>query len=117
MSRLRRAAEGETDVGSISVQHSDGSTEHLGDFALEPSEPGIVPARVIEELRRCYREAKDYAGALTDAIKNQAEKHSVEPGALRKYIAALESDDIEDTRKEIDDLRWRLRSGLSTVHL
>jgi hypothetical protein len=81
------------------------------DFALEPSEPGIVPQRVIDELRRCYREARDYAGALTDAIKNQAEKHSVEPGALRKYIAALESDDIEDTRKEVDDLRRLIEEG------
>ena len=81
------------------------------DFALEPSEPGIVPARVIEELRRCYREVKNYSQALGDAIKAQAEAHSVEPGALRKYIAALESDDIEDTRKEIDDLRRLIEEG------
>lgn len=111
MSRLRRAEPGEPVVGTASVIHSDGSTEHLGDFALEPDEPGVVPARVIDELRRCYREAKDYTGALNDAIKAQAEKHKVEPGALRKYVAALESDDIEDTRKEIDDLRRLIEEG------
>lgn len=100
-------------TGSLTVQHSDGSTEHLGDFALEPDTPGVVPPRVIDELRRCYREAKDYSQALGDAIKAQAEKHSVEPGALRKYIAALESDDIEDTRKEIDDLRRLIEEGVA----
>lgn len=113
MTRLRRAEPGEAGAGSISVKHSDGSTEHLGDFALEPDTPGIVPPRVIDELRRCYREAKDYSAALAEAVKAQAEKHSVEPGALRKYIAALESDDIEDTRKEIDDLRRLIESEVA----
>lgn len=108
---MRRVPDGDPSATArVSVQHSDGSTEHIGDFALEPDTPGIVPQRVVDELRRCYREAKDYAQALGDAIKAQAEKHSVEPGALRKYIAALESDDIEDTRREIDDLRRLIES-------
>jgi phytoene/squalene synthetase len=85
--------------------------EIVDDFALEPSEPGIVPPRVIDELRHCYREAKDYTGALADAIKAQAETHGVEAAALRKYIAALEQDDVEDTRKEIDDLRRLIEEG------
>jgi len=110
MAFRRVAADDPAKTGSLSVKHSDGSTEHLGDFALEPSEPGIVPQRVIYELRRCYREAKDYTGALTEAIKAQAEKHDVEPAALRKYIAALESDDMDGTRKEVDDLQ-RLLEG------
>jgi hypothetical protein len=38
-------------------------------FELESTEPGTVPAGVIAELRRCYREAKDYAGALADALR------------------------------------------------
>lgn len=106
MTTIRRVPDGDPAANAhISHIGADGKEEHLADFALEPSEPGIVPPRVIDELRRCYREAKDYAQALADAVKAQAEKHSVEPAALRKYIAALESDDIEDTRKEIDDLR------------
>lgn len=53
-------------------------------FKLEPEKPGKIPQRVIDELRHCYREAKDYTGALTDAIKNQAEKHKIKPGALQR---------------------------------
>jgi copper(I)-binding protein len=91
-------------AGSITVQHSDGSTEHLGDFALEPPTPGAPSEHVIAELRRCYREAKDYTGALSEAMKSQAEKYQIAPAALRKYIAALEGDGLEDARKEADDL-------------
>jgi hypothetical protein len=107
-----RTADGDPEAtGSISVKHPDGTEEKLGDFKLEPSEPGIVPQRVIDELRRCYREAKDYTGALSEAIKAQAEKHEVEPAALRKYIAALESDDMDGARKEVDDLQRLLESA------
>jgi hypothetical protein len=80
-------------------------------FDLEPSEPGVVPARVIDELRRCYREVKDYTQALADAVKAQAEKHGIEPGALRKYIAALEGDKTDQVSKEIEDLRRLIEEG------
>jgi DNA-binding IscR family transcriptional regulator len=73
-------------------------------FALEPSDPGVVPERVIDELRQFYRVAKDHTGALGDAIKAQAEKHSIAPAALRKYIAALENDSLVDAAKEAADL-------------
>lgn len=82
------------------------------EFALEPSEPGVVPARVVDELRRCYREARDYTQALGDAIKAQAEKHGIDAGALRKYVAALEGDRVEDTRKEIEDLQRLIEAGV-----
>lgn len=76
-----------------------------GEFALEPDvEPGTVPAPVIYELRRCYREAKDYAGALSDAMKAQAEKFKIKPGALKRYIAALEGDKIDEARTEAEQL-------------
>lgn len=73
-------------------------------FALEPIEPGVVPPRVIEELRTAHRVASDYALAFNDACKAQAEKHKVAPKALRRYIAALEADKLKDAEKEADDL-------------
>ncbi len=79
-------------------------------FALEPSEPGRVPQRVIDELCNAYRIAANYAAAFNDANKAQAEKHQIEPKALRKYIAALESDKTDEARKEADDLLGLLGS-------
>ncbi len=70
----------------------------------EPLQPGHVPPRVVDELRSAYRVAADYAGAFNDALKAQAEKHAIAPKALRRYIAALESDSLDDARKELDDL-------------
>lgn len=81
-------------------------------FELEAEKPGTVPPRVIEELRRCYREAKDYASAFGDALKAQAAKHDVEPAALRRYIAALENDGLEDAVKEITDLTRLIDEGV-----
>lgn len=89
---------------------TDEFPKHSDQFALESPEPGKIPSRVIDELRRCYREAKDYAGAFAEALAAQAEKHEVEPAALRKYIAALESDKCEEARKMADDLA-RLLDG------
>jgi hypothetical protein len=74
------------------------------DFSLEPSEPGTVPARVIDELRRAYREATDYAGAFGDAVKAQAEKYMINAKALRRYIAALEGDKLDEAAEEAADL-------------
>jgi hypothetical protein len=73
-------------------------------FALEPSEPGVVPERVIDELRKAYSTAKDYTGAFGDAVKQQAEKAGIAPAALRKYITALENDSLVDAAKEAQDL-------------
>lgn len=89
--------------------HMTGGTGEA--FALEePLEPGHVPNRVIEELRHCYRTAKDYAGAYGEAAKAQAEKHKVAPKALKTYIAALENEKLAETSKEADDLA-RLIAG------
>jgi len=73
-------------------------------FQLENPTPGAPSEHVIAELRRCYREAKDYTGAFADAIKGQAEKHKLKPGALRRYIAALEGDKLDEAEKEASDL-------------
>ena len=72
-------------------------------FALEPSD-GNIPPRVIEELRGAYAIAKDYAQSYSDAAKAQAEKFKLKPGALKKYIAALENDSTDDLRDEMTDL-------------
>jgi hypothetical protein len=80
-------------------------------FALEPSEPGVVPPRVIEELRRGFREAKDYADAFGEAVKAQAEKHGIKLKALRRYIAALESDKLDEEAAVAADLERLIEAG------
>jgi hypothetical protein len=83
------------------LTHSDAGES----FELQPSPPpGEISEHVIDELRRCYREAKDYTGALRDAVKAQAEKAKIKPAALRRYIAALEGDTIDEAAKEAEDL-------------
>lgn len=76
------------------------------DFNLEsPSAPGHVPERVILELRQACATAADYAGAFSDACKEQAEKHGIKPGALKRFIKALENDKLDDAEKEAEDLQ------------
>ncbi len=81
------------------------------EFALEPSEPGVVPERVISELRNGHRIAKDYGSAFGEALKAQAEKYNVAPGALRRYVAALNGDKLDDAAKEATDLVNLLAAG------
>lgn len=102
---MQRVPDGTPNAGALSVKHADGTEEHLGTFALEPSaEPGHVPERVIDELRQARTTAKDYAQAFADAVKAQAEKYRVKPGALRRYVTALEADKLEELDAETDDL-------------
>jgi hypothetical protein len=80
-------------------------------FNLEPSNAaGLPPAGVIEELRHLRRVAADAVGDYGEAIKAQAEKHGVKRGALRKYIAALETDKTEDAAEEARDLERLIES-------
>lgn len=81
-------------------------------FALEAIVPGVVPPRVIAELREAHRIATDYALGFGDALKAQAEKHKVAPKALRRYIVALESDKVKDAEKEADDLARLIEVGI-----
>lgn len=75
------------------------------DFELEPPPvKGEIPERIVNELCACRRTAKDYAQAYSDACKTQAEKHGIPPAALKRYIAALVDDKLEDARVEIDAL-------------
>ena len=78
----------------------------MGDeFELEPSTPvGEIPDKIITELRECRRRAKDFAQAFSEAVKAQAEKYGIAPGALRKYVCALEDDTVERVADETADL-------------
>lgn len=73
-------------------------------FELESPIPGIPPAGVVEELRHLRRVATDSVTDYAEALKLQAEKHKLKRGALRRYIAALETDKTEDAREEARDL-------------
>lgn len=75
-------------------------------FGLEPppSESSPVPSSTIEELRRARVHAKDIAAAYAEAIKFQSEKYKVKPGALKRYIAALCDDKVDDAEAEAKDL-------------
>jgi hypothetical protein len=74
------------------------------EFELEQPTPGAPSEHVIAELRRCYREAKDFSQAFGEAVKTQAEKHKLKPGALRKYVAALEGDSVDALTAEVEDI-------------
>lgn len=56
--------------------------------------------KTIEELVRAKMDAKDTAAAFGDAIKEQAKKHKIKKGALRRYIAARADDKLADVRAE-----------------
>lgn len=75
-------------------------------FDLEPSDvpTGSIPERVIDELRHARSEAKDYAQAFGDAVKAQALKYGINAGALRRYVCALEADNLEAVDAETRDL-------------
>ena len=115
------------DRTTVEVMHSDGTKSGpmpLGtfaaaaelvapgppDFALEPSEHGTVPERIISELRSGRARAKDATQAYSDACKAQAERYGIKPAALKRYIAALEDDKVDEAAAEAADLE-RLIDG------
>lgn len=74
------------------------------DFALEGDPlPGVVPEPVITELMHARTIAKDWAASYGEAIKDQAEKHKVKPGALKRYVAARCDDKMDEARAEAED--------------
>lgn len=72
---------------------------------------GEVPERVIAELREACRVAADYSAAFSDACKAQAEKYHIRPGALKRYVKALEGDIVDDVAQEADDLATLIARG------
>ena len=72
-------------------------------FNLEPSH-GTIPPRVVEELVSARTYAKDASEAFGDAIKAQAAKYQLKPAALRKYVAALEADKLDEAKVETEQL-------------
>jgi hypothetical protein len=93
----------EKDPSLASAFQSTGTQTDAFDAGMEAA-PGEIPERVIEELRAACHTAVDYAGAFSDACKAQAEKYKIKPKALRRFIAALEADKVDDVDKETDDL-------------
>lgn len=65
--------------------------------------PEHIPTAVIDELREACRIAAGYSGAFSDACKAQAEKHHIAPGALKRYIRALEADKLDAATQEAGD--------------
>jgi hypothetical protein len=75
------------------------------DFDLtSPGKPGEIPAGVVEELRVLRTNANESVAIFRDAVKVQAEKHKIKPKALRRYVNALASDKVDETRAETVDL-------------
>lgn len=80
----------------------DGTTD---EFKLESGLPkGEIPQRVVDELVSVREIAKDYAQSYSDAIKAQGEKHGIPVGALKRYVAAVGDNKLEDARNETDAL-------------
>jgi hypothetical protein len=91
--------------GSVTHIDGDGKKTELGEFDLEsPPVKGEIPERVLDELVHAKTSAKDYARAFADAVKAQAKKFDIKPGALRKYVTAREADKIEEVDAELTDL-------------
>jgi hypothetical protein len=75
------------------------------DLTLEATSATNIPnEHVIGELivlrTRCGTAGADYARA----IKRVAEKHKLKPGALKRYVAAVDGDKIKEARVELHDL-------------
>jgi hypothetical protein len=67
--------------------------------------PGTVPPRVVTGLRIACEKANDHAEAFSEAVKAQAEKYNIAPGALRRYIKSLTKDRLADLRAETADVQ------------
>lgn len=63
-----------------------------------------ITKATIDELMTLRANARMSAETFTEAVKEQAEKHSVSKGALRRYVCALEKDEIEKLDAEASDL-------------
>lgn len=88
------------------------TTDGTQEFELEKSPPpGEVPERVITELMYARTVAKDHAASYGEAMKDQAEKHNVKLGALKRYVAARCDDKIEEARAEAEDFERLLDKG------
>jgi hypothetical protein len=64
----------------------------------------MIPNATIDELTALRSDARQSAENFSEAIKVQAEKHNVSKSALRRYICALEKDDIAKLDSESLDL-------------
>lgn len=54
----------------------------------------MIPKQTVNELVGLRSEAKLATETFNEAVAAQAEKHSVNKGALKKYVSALEADKV-----------------------
>jgi hypothetical protein len=83
---------------------TEAAEQYEREFALESPEPGKVPDNVIAHLRALRKRAKEAGWEFKEAIKVQAEKFDVAPGALRSYVVGLEDDTLSELAAEAADL-------------
>jgi hypothetical protein len=88
----------------MATPNTAAQTQDPKNFKLESTQPGHVPAGVIEELRRLRTEANEASTDFREAIKVQADKHKVKPAALRRYVIALGRDKVDEAKAEAEDL-------------
>lgn len=62
----------------------------------------MIGSNQIAELERLYERQKDAAEAFSTAVKEQAEKHSLDPQGLGKYVRAKVRDKLEKLKAEQD---------------
>ena len=61
-----------------------------------------IDAALDDDIARAV--AKDHSQAFADAVKAQAQKYGIKPGALKRYVVALEDDKLDELDAETDDL-------------
>ena len=64
----------------------------------------MLSEKVFDELELAYLTAKQYASAFQDAIKEQAEKHGLDPQALAKFVRAKANDNFDKLHKELSTI-------------
>lgn len=62
----------------------------------------MIPQKTIDELVLLRTRAKLATENFTDAVADQAEKHKVDKGALRKYVCAVEADKVGKLDAELE---------------
>jgi hypothetical protein len=64
----------------------------------------MIDKATINELVSLRSDARMSAENFTEALKEQAEKHLIAKGALRRYVCALEKDALEALDAEQSDI-------------
>ena len=101
-SRLKAAADHLRGIDLRDTQGEYKRTTYRMDDYEAPT--GRLDDATIKELTNLRAMAKAAADAFSEAVKVQAEKHDMLRSALRRYIVALEADDLGKLDAEAEDL-------------